>query len=133
MVKTIKVVDATSADTVPVEAEEQTDRALNEIEPETISDDMPELTPEKKNIKTVELFECEKCGKKLTARTLKYSHHKMCPKNEGRSQQAQAPKLEKKEQLQEPEHKPALTAYEQRMLKIRERQDKIKRLVSLAF
>ena len=34
-----------------------------------------------KNIKVVELLQCEKCGKKLTARTLKYSHNAVCPAN----------------------------------------------------
>ena len=33
------------------------------------------------NIKVVELLQCEKCGKKLTARTLKYSHNNVCPAN----------------------------------------------------
>jgi hypothetical protein len=37
---------------------------------------------DKKNIKTVELVECPKCGKKLTQRTLKYSHEAKCPKND---------------------------------------------------
>ena len=36
----------------------------------------------KKNVKIVELKECEKCGKKLTSRTLKYSHAAVCPANE---------------------------------------------------
>ena len=36
----------------------------------------------KKNVKVIELKECEKCGKKLTARTLKYSHAAVCPANE---------------------------------------------------
>ena len=26
-------------------------------------------------------MQCEKCGKKLTARTLKYSHNSVCPAN----------------------------------------------------
>ena len=40
-----------------------------------------EVTPNK-NVKIVELKECENCGKKLTARTLKYSHAAVCPANE---------------------------------------------------
>ena len=35
----------------------------------------------KKQVKTLELVECEKCGKKLTQRTLKYSHQAVCPGN----------------------------------------------------
>ena len=42
----------------------------------------PVEEPPKKNVKTVELVECEKCGKKLTQRTLKYSHPAVCPKND---------------------------------------------------
>ena len=37
------------------------------------------------NIKVVELLQCEKCGKKLTARTLKYSHNSVCPANENKT------------------------------------------------
>jgi hypothetical protein len=44
----------------------------------------PERESEKRTIKTVELFECEKCGKKLTARTLKYAHASKCPNGDGR-------------------------------------------------
>ena len=35
----------------------------------------------KKNLKTDELVECPKCGKKVTERTLKYSHQAFCPAN----------------------------------------------------
>ena len=37
------------------------------------------------NIKVVELSQCDKCGKKLTARTLKYTHNNVCPANENKS------------------------------------------------
>ena len=36
----------------------------------------------KKNIKTIELVPCPKCGKKLTERTLKYSHYAVCTTDE---------------------------------------------------
>ena len=36
---------------------------------------------EPKNIKTIELVSCPKCNKKLTSRTLKYSHESVCPEN----------------------------------------------------
>ena len=42
----------------------------------------PVEEPPKKNVKTVELVECEKCGKKLTQRTRKYSHPAVYPKND---------------------------------------------------
>ena len=37
------------------------------------------------NIKVVELSQCDKCGKKLTARTLKYTHNNVFPANENKS------------------------------------------------
>ena len=37
------------------------------------------------HIKVVELLQCDKCGKKLTARTLKYSHNNICPANENKT------------------------------------------------
>ena len=40
----------------------------------------PLVEQKKKDIKTVELVECPKCGKKLTERTLKYSHQSKCSK-----------------------------------------------------
>ena len=43
----------------------------------------PKEIPEEENqtVKTVKLVECPKCNKKLTARTLKYSHDSVCPAN----------------------------------------------------
>ena len=49
----------------------------------------------KKNVKTVELVECEKCGKKLTQRTLKYSHPAVCPKNDPPPEATQKPKKQR--------------------------------------
>ena len=56
----------------------------NEVEPvvEVDSEDVvvkPEDEP--KHIKTIELVVCPKCNKKLTSRTLKYSHESVCPGN----------------------------------------------------
>ena len=46
------------------------------------SDALKKNEPQKdENIKVVELLQCDKCGKKLTARTLKYSHNAVCPAN----------------------------------------------------
>ena len=47
----------------------------------------PSLENKKKDIDTVELVECPKCGKKLIERTLKYSHRSTCSKNEDKQQQ----------------------------------------------
>ena len=45
-----------------------------------IEEDQEESKP--KNIKTIELVPCPKCGKKLTERTLKYSHYAVCTTDE---------------------------------------------------
>ena len=72
-------------------------------EPEPVIN-VVEEEPETNNIKTVELVQCPKCGKKLTQRTLKYSHEAVCPGNE--KQTIKKPKREqvapKKEQYDEP-------------------------------
>ena len=36
---------------------------------------------QEKDVKVIGLTQCEKCGKKLSARTLKYSHTRVCPAN----------------------------------------------------
>ena len=141
MAKTIKVIDVSSTDAINNDEAEQ----VEPVEPEAVSEAKPEVEPEseKRTLKTVELFECEKCGKKLTARTLKYAHPSKCPYGDGKPQQVQIPKPlkpEKKREVEretvvvkEPEPKPILTAYEERMLKIRGRQEKIRQLASQAF
>ena len=47
-----------------------------------VVEEVKEEPPVSKNIKTVELVQCPKCNKKLTERTLKYSHEAVCPANE---------------------------------------------------
>ena len=134
MAKSIKVIDVSSTDAVnEAEEVEQVESVKQE---EAVSETKPEAEPEseKRILKTVELIECEKCGKKLTARTLKYSHSSKCPNGDGKPQQVQIPKPVKPEKKRaELEPEPILTAYEQRMLRIRERQDKIRQLASQAF
>lgn len=40
--------------------------------------EVKEEMPQKK-VKTLELVKCDKCGKEMTKRTLRYDHHKTCP------------------------------------------------------
>ena len=66
----------------PIVVSEDEDVKLIET---TIIVEDPVVEEDKKkddNIKVIELLQCEKCGKKLTARTLKYSHNNVCPANE---------------------------------------------------
>ena len=55
----------------PLKVEEppKVEEPINNIE---VLEELP-----KKNLKTVELVECPKCGKKVTERTLKYSHQEL--------------------------------------------------------
>ena len=53
----------------------------DEPEPEVVESEVLEDKKKDENIKVVELLQCDKCGKKLTARTLKYSHNNVCPAN----------------------------------------------------
>ena len=151
MSKNIRVVDlsepkkeeATKYDTIiqNVDSEQVEEKPLDtEVKEVRAIEPQPEEDGHMKLTKTLELVECPKCGKKLTMRTLKYSHPSVCPKNPNKPQQAQAPKLGSKQHeasiprvKEEEEPNPELTPYEQRMLRIRERQEKIKRLASLAF
>ena len=54
-----------------VEEPQKVEELINKIE---VLEEVP-----KKNLKTVELMGCPKCGKKVTERTLKYSHQAVCP------------------------------------------------------
>ncbi len=38
-----------------------------------------EVVEKPKNIKTIEQVNCEKCGKQMTKKTLRYHHEKNCP------------------------------------------------------
>ena len=61
----------------------------------------------------IELKECEKCGKKLTARTLKYSHADVCSANEN----TPPAKSRKKEEATTPDSKPP------QVVRLRKRQE----------
>ena len=75
------------------------------------------------NIKVVELLQCEKCGKKLTARTLKYSHNAVCPANEAKTPPKK--KRVKEDELQEDITEEQPQPLSTRIAKIRNRQEKI--------
>ena len=77
------------------------------------------------NIKVVELLQCEKCGKKITARTLKYSHNNVCPANENKTppkSKRVKPDDEVKEEVKTPE----------KVERIKRRQEKFNNLFSNA-
>ena len=116
----IKVVDVLSSNEPepvaaitdePPEAENQppeiTPEPLEVVEPEVVEPEVVEpevVEPEQpaQNVsttKTVELVECPDCGKKMTMKTLKYSHAKNCTKNK----KQQVEKEEEKEAEEEEE------------------------------
>ena len=86
------------------------------------------------NIKVVELSQCEKCGKKLTARTLKYTHNNVCPANENKTppKPKRVKQSDSKEDVvldvKEEQHKPPT-----RIDKIRKRQENFNVLFSNAI
>ena len=91
----------------------------------------------KKNIKTVELVECPKCHKKLTERTLKYSHQAVCS-----AVNPPQPKPKTKTQAKQEEvHQPAeqtieniqLPQISMRMQRINQRSERYKKLIVNAF
>ena len=80
---------------IPVEVKvEEPPPPLPPPPPPAVVEEPVEEAP-KKNVKTVELVECEKCGKKLTQRTLKYSHPAVCPKNDPPPESTQKPKKQR--------------------------------------
>ena len=92
----IKVVDVLSSNEPepvaaitdePPEAENQqpeiTPEPLEVVEPEVVAPEVVEPEQPAQNVsttKTVELVACPDCGKKMTMKTLKYSHAKNCTK-----------------------------------------------------
>ena len=48
------------------------------VEP-VLEEEVAKETKPAKKIKTVELIQCDKCGKELTKKSLRYSHEKNCP------------------------------------------------------
>ena len=114
------------------------------VEPvvEVDSEDVVKPEDEPKNIKTIELVSCPKCNKKLTSRTLKYSHESVCPENghpppstKGKFKRKPTNREESLEHVIEQyiEPKPALTTYDKRLLLIKQKQDNINNLAVHAF
>ena len=111
----IKVVDVVSSnEPEPVAAitdeppeTEITTEPLEVVEPEVVEPEVVEpevVEPEQptKNIvsttKTVDLVECPDCGKKMTMKTLKYSHAKNCSKNKTQQVEKEEEKEAEKEE-----------------------------------
>ena len=62
----------------PIEEDpEEEPQLIAELSLPIINEDIQEES-KPKDIKTIELVPCPKCGKKLTERTLKYSHYAVC-------------------------------------------------------
>ena len=107
-------------------------RKKEEVEPPIVvseDDDEPEVVEDKKkdeNIKVVELLQCDKCGKKLTARTLKYSHNAVCSAN-GIKTPPKAKRVKPDDEVIEEVKTP------NKVERIRKRQDKFNQLFSMAI
>ena len=107
-------------------------------EPQLIINVVEEVKEEpsvSKNIKTVELVQCPKCNKKLTERTLKYSHEAVCPANEAKTikkpkREQVAPKqVQYEETIEEHIERPAI----QKIKRIQVRSERYKNLITHAF
>ena len=88
--------DAKSIEDIHEPIEEQTPVVCSKNSPQPVEEEVTQplgLVQEQpvSNIKTVELVECPDCNKKLTKKSLKYSHAKNCPANK-------QPKEEEKEE-----------------------------------
>jgi hypothetical protein len=104
-------------------------------EPDTIINNVVEEEPVNKNIKTVELVQCPKCNKKLTQRTLKYSHDAVCPANEAKTlkKPKREPAAPKQEQYDEPIDEHIERPVMQRTRRIQVRSERYKNLITHAF
>ena len=75
---------------------------VEEVKPEPVAEQPP------KKIKTLELVKCEKCGKEMTKRTLRYDHDKTCKGAPIKREDIPVQKRVKK--LATPEQTPAVVA-----------------------
>jgi len=94
----------------------------------------PVAEPEKpkENIKTIELVACPKCNKKLTAKTLKYSHERICPatKQSEQVEEVFKPVARAKPAAQPPQQEPPV---HERIRRMNNRKENYKNLVIHAF
>lgn len=106
---------------------------------------VPESTPElpvepvvetkEKKIRTVELYKCDKCNKELTQRALRYTHPKFCPGEEINRNNVPVKRQAKTSKIDDnvSKIKPDIIENQFKIIKenkIKERQDKISKLVS---
>lgn len=112
------------------------------VEPVKVVEPVQAVEPpkENKNIKTVELVECPDCHKKLTQRTLKYSHQSVCPaKKPPKQEQVSEPKRVKKpvEEVQHIEEEymasEPVGGVRRQITRVIKKSDKFKHLVANAF
>ena len=117
------------------EPERETQLINDTVKEEPLKEEPAKEEPIKKNIKTVELVECPKCGKKLTKRTLNYSHMAVCPSNGDRPQKKNVVKKQESEygKYLDEGVEPMYNEKLQRVNRIRTMNDKYKHLISNAF
>ena len=95
-----------------------------ELEPIKVEEPEPAKTEEPKTeTKTLELVPCPDCGKKLTARTLKYKHPSVCSAKQPPKEKKQKPEPANLEEPLRPE----------RISRVQVRREKMQRLIAQAF
>jgi hypothetical protein len=94
-------------------------------------DPIAEPEKPKENIKTVELVACPKCNKKLTAKTLKYSHERICPATRQAEQVEEVVKpVARAKPIAQPQQDPPI---HERIRRMNNRKENYKNLVIHAF
>ena len=83
-----------------------------------------------KHVKVIELTQCEKCGKKLSARTLAYSHMRVCPASEDRPSSVRCKKEDTMPIINEA---PTQAVALPKRTKVRKRQNKLNSLFASAL
>ena len=86
----------------------------------------------KENIKTIELVACPKCDKKLTAKTLKYSHERVCPatKQAEQVEEVAKPVARAKQVAQTPQQEPPV---HERIRRMNNKKENYKNLIIHVF
>ena len=101
------------------------EEVVEEIKPVEEEEEAEEEKP-KTDTKTLELVPCPDCGKKLTARNLKYKHPKVCPVKNPPAEKKKKPEPKEPETVEQP-------IRSERFTRSHARKEKIQKLIAHAF
>ena len=112
---------ASRAKKPPAPEPEEVVEELKPVEEEDVEEEKP-----KTDAKTLELVPCPDCGKKLTARTLKYKHPKVRPVKNPPAEKQKKPEPREPETVEQP-------IRSERFTRSHVRKEKIQKLIAHAF